>query len=262
MMDHDDDTRHPELLYLLDNNVVFRSFATSPTCVSALFKDAVAQIHNLCSFSLQEAEFEPAVHFLSNGKILLTNVSQLTLNCCGEERVLDGCIHCIRLVPCNCKVAIFLGNSTLPSRFWLPKLATCRPSDNISRIYHIVNLASLQSFFSDTSLGDLRGSTYLNQPLPVQLPVFHHFGHKFHQFISKDMKRSHDLHKFAMRVRNDSVVFHELSDVVLDHMSEIIGSYDQDTLITSRFSSVDWRLTWSSILCSYISFIMVLYFCY
>ena len=45
-------------------------------------------------------------------------------------------------------------------------------------------------------------------------------------------------------------------------MSEIIGSYDQDTLITSRLSSVGWWLTWSSILCSYISFIMVLYFCF
>ena len=73
MIDHDDDTRHPELLYLLDNNVIFRSFATSATCVSALFRDTMAQIHNLCSFSLQETELEPAVHFLSNGKILLTN---------------------------------------------------------------------------------------------------------------------------------------------------------------------------------------------
>jgi len=107
------------------------SFAAFATCASALFRDTMAQIRNLCFFPLKETQLEPAIHFLSNGKILLTNISQL-------NRFLDGYLKCIRVVPCNCKVEMFLDNSTLPSRYWLTKLANCRPSVNISRIHHIV----------------------------------------------------------------------------------------------------------------------------
>jgi len=261
-MDHDDDTRHPNLLYLLDNDIVFRSFQTGATCTSAIFRNNISQIRQLCSFSIHERTLEPSIHFLSNSRILLTNISQVTLDCGGEIRIVDGCVQCVREISCNCRVGIFWENSTQLTRFWSPKLARCRSSVNITKVRYVVNMASLQSFFSDTSLGALTGSSYLDQPLPVELPVFRHYKHKFHQFISKDVKRSHDLRKFSNRVKNDSIVFHEVSDIVLNHMSQIIGSYDEDTLLTPRVSEVSWWLFWSSIFCSYISFFLILYLCF
>ena len=138
----------------------------------------------------------------------------------------------------------------------------CKQSVNISKTQYIVNLASVQSFFHDKSLGDLTGNTYLQKPLPVQLPAFRHFSHEFHKFISKDIKRSHDLHKFSERVRNDSLVFNELSDVVLHHMSQIMTTEDNNLLLTPRFSSISWWIQWTGIIFAYLSMAMVLYLFY
>jgi len=80
-MDHDDSTRHPRLLYFPDSNTVFKSFNTASSCISALFRNNNTQILQLCSFSLHEQSLEPNVLFLENGRILLTNISEMTLDC-------------------------------------------------------------------------------------------------------------------------------------------------------------------------------------
>jgi len=261
-MQHDDNSRHRKLLYLTGSSIVLRSYQSGATCVSALFQNNVSQIRDLCSFSLQERILEPNFHFLSNNQILLTNVPEMLLQCGSNNKILEGCTQCIRQVPCNCAGKMFLQNSTFPTYYWPPKIANCHLTFNVSQSRHVINLASLQSFFSDSSLGDLSGNTYLTDPLHVQLPAFRHYKHEFQQLISKDVTRSHNLRKFADRVRNDSLIFHEVSDVVLDQMSKIISADDNDLLITSRFTSVTWWLTWSGILCSYLSLILVLFLFY
>jgi len=73
-MQHDDNSRHPKLLYLTESYIVLRSYQIGATCVSALLQNNVSQIRDLCSFSLQEHILEPKIHFLPNNQILLTNI--------------------------------------------------------------------------------------------------------------------------------------------------------------------------------------------
>ena len=101
-MDHDDSTRHPRLLYLPDSNTVFKSFNTASSCISALFRNNIIQIRQLCSFSLHEQSLEPNVLFLENGRILLTNISEMTLDCISAQSTLDGCVQCVRDITCDC----------------------------------------------------------------------------------------------------------------------------------------------------------------
>ena len=257
-MHHDDAHKHPTLLYLSDKDIVFKDFSTAASCVSALFLNNIEQIHNLCSFTLQQNFVQPNVLFLSNGKILLSNISAITLHCNGQHTNLPGCIQCVRSLPCNCGVKVFLQNSSLPSLFWSPRLVGCSRSVNVSKTRYIVNLASLQSLFHDDSLGDL------DNPLTVRMPIFRHFHHKFHELLSKDIERSHDSRKFATRVRNQSLIFNDLSDVVLNNMHEILSSdtNDQEFLLTSQVTTFSWWITWSSVLCSYVSLVLALYLLY
>jgi len=237
---NNDNKRHPRLLYLTDSGTSFSSLSTGATCVSALYRNNITQTRELCPFTLQEDPLEPQVHFLSNSRILRTNVSEITLNCGTSDRTFHGCTQCVREIPCNFEVKLFPPNSSQPSRIWLPKLSSCRNEVNITKTRYVVNLAALQSFFTDTSLGSLTGNTYLSQPLPVELSAFRQYKHKYHQFVSnsKDIKRSHNLRKFSNRVKNDSVVFHGILDVL--KMSNIISSNDDDS---PRFSHISWWLT-------------------
>jgi len=50
-MENDQTTGHPNLLYITDNRISFRSFHTASSCVSALFVNDVAGVHSLCSFA-------------------------------------------------------------------------------------------------------------------------------------------------------------------------------------------------------------------
>ena len=86
-------------------------------------------------------------------------------------------------------------------------------------VKHVVNLATLQSFFSHDALGGLTGDTYLPQPLPVSLPDFRHFHHKFQNLLSVDRESRHDLRKFAKRVKNQNLIFDDMADIVL-HTSD------------------------------------------
>jgi len=162
------------------------------------------QVHKLCSFTLRKNPLEPAVHFLSNSRILLTNVSSLTLTCRSRDTILTGCLNCMRNVPCNCTIKLFLQNSSLPNFFWPSKLSQCPFLSGRSDVSHIINMANLQSFFSADVLRSLSGNSYLNSTLPVTLLTFDHFQHDFHRFISADDQKSHNLHKFAKLARQRS----------------------------------------------------------
>jgi len=247
-LENDDIKRNPKLLYLTDSRISFNSFNTGATCLSALFRNYIMQVREICSFQLQEVPPELQIHFLSNSRILLTNVSEMAIKCGTKDSIFQGCTQCIRDLACNCQVTILAPNSSVPSRSCPPKISTCRYDVNVRQIQHIINLAALQSFFTDDSLGSLSASTYLNQPLPVHLPQLNQFKHQYHQFLSKDIQSSHNLHKFSNRVKNDSINFQGVSDVILHDMQNIISSNDDDSLLSPRVTHVTWWLQWTSIL--------------
>ena len=141
-LENDDTKRHPKLLYLTDSRISFNSFNTGATYLSALFRNNITQVRELCSFQLQEIPLEPKIHFLSNSRILLTTVSEIAIKCGTKDSIFQGCTQCIR----NCQVTILAPNSSVASRTWPPKISTCRYDVNVTKIQHIINLAALQSF--------------------------------------------------------------------------------------------------------------------
>jgi len=145
----------------------------------------------------------------------MTNLPRAELHCSDTQISIPYCVQCIRTIPCHCTIAISSENSSSVDTLWPPRLTRCPRSINVTNVTHIVNLAALQSFFSRTSLGALTGNTYLPQPLPVSLPGFRHFRHKFQDFLSADRTRSHDLRKFAARVKNDTLIYDDLADIML-----------------------------------------------
>ena len=262
-MDHDDSSNHHALLYTSGKDIVFKHFTSAPSCISALFQNDIIQARRLCTFVLREKSLEPHISFLDDGKILLSNITALALDCRPNSThiTLPGCVLCLRQLPCNCGLKIFSPNSSDPSFFWLPRLATCSHPGNLTKIDHVVNLASLQSFFDDSALGDLAGDTYLDSPLPVQLPAFRHFHHEFHRFMTSDIQRSHDLQKFSDRVKNKSLIFNDLSDILLHHLNDLAAD-NNDLLLSSQFTSATWWISWSTVICSYVSLFLAIFLCY
>ena len=94
------------------------------------------------------------------------------------------------------------------------------------------------------------------------MPAFDHFRHKFHYLISADQQKSHNLHKFAKRVRGHSKIYKEVSEVLLDQMSEFSRSSVDDWLVTPGWSQVTWWLSWSSIISAYVALCLTLYLLY
>jgi len=218
-LDQDDDSVNPALLYTINKPIVFHDTDASASCVSALFHNDVGEIHQLCSFTLRRQPLAPNILFLEQGDVLMTNVSHVTVDCNDTQTPMPDCIQCLRTLPCYCSLQVTTGNSSRFQSFWPPRYTPCPHSANITDVKHVVNLATLQSFFSHDALGGLAGNTYLPQPLPVSLPNFRHFRHKFQNLLSVDRASSHDLRKFANRVKNQSLIFDELADIVL-HTSD------------------------------------------
>jgi len=257
--DDDVDTTDPRLLRMVNKQIAMRDLETGASCISALFSNDIDQIHQLCAFTLDKQPLNPATLLLRNGDILTTNLSRLSLQCNETRRPLPDCVQLVRTLPCHCSLMLTTRNSSRFQTFWPPRVSHCPHSVNVTNVKHVVNLATLQFFFSKDSLGDLKGDTYLPQPLPVALPNFRHYQHKFRDFLSVDRKNSHDLRKFADRMKNKALIYEDLSVVIL-HNSDLWrpGGFD---LFTPHFTPTWWML-WGAFLASYASLGMTLYICY
>ena len=66
----------------------------------ALYFTMTDLIHQFCTFRLSKQPLTPHIKFLDDGRILMTNLSQVTLQCNGTQISIPYCIQCIRTVPC------------------------------------------------------------------------------------------------------------------------------------------------------------------
>jgi len=74
-------------------------------------------------------------------QIPLTNVTfHMTLTCGSHDRILISCLNSIRRVPCNCRVKLFLQNSSEPNFFRTSKLTRCHFSTDIAEVKHVINM--------------------------------------------------------------------------------------------------------------------------
>jgi len=123
---------------------------------------------------------------------------------------------------------------------YLLKMATCDVPNSTIVTRSIVNLAVLQNFFNDSELGQLQGDTLLDKRLQVRLPEFRTYEHEFKNMLANDETNKYNLQKFAKRVKNDSVVYHHLADVVAEQMQKVNF---QDDYFSSDFASTN-LLVW------------------
>jgi len=248
------------------NRDAFRSFKYSPSCISALFQDDGDLIQTLCQFRIRLQPLKPQIRFLNDVDLLVVNSTDVTVDC-GRSgvRSVPPCDMCIHQVGCHCTVKQLAGRgyrrNRLTSLFILPKTATCDIHDNSRIGKSLVNLALLREFFNESELGNLAGNTTLYSELRVSLPKFKQYEHRFKELISGDAVESHNLQKFAKRVRKDSKVYHHLAEVAAENLDEL-RSGNAEYLSTSSWDKPDFYFKWISFICSLIALMIGLFLCY
>jgi len=122
-----------------------------------------------------------------------------------------------------------------------------------------VNLAVLQHFFNDSQLGRLEGGTLLERNLSITLPKFRTYDHKFKELLAADGTDKYNLEKFAKRVKNDSVIYHHLADVMTDEMQRIDF---ENGYFNLNVGSPNFWFRWASFIMSTIALALTLYLCF
>jgi len=183
-------------------------------------------IRDLCKFRLLKSPLPPWVHFLTDTRVLLLNVSNATL-LCGEQLTriqIPKCLMCTHESSCNYVLRTWNKEGKIEMSY-LPKMASCERHHTETITRKIVNLAVLQHFFNDSQLGRLEGGTLLEKNLSITLPKFRTYDHKFKELLAADGTDKYNLEKFARRVNNDSVIYHLPTTPGLPHYCiELVGS--------------------------------------
>jgi len=133
---------------------------------------------------------------------------------------------------------------------------------NVTEAKNVVNLAVLKSFFSDEDLQGLSAGTLLSKDLQVHLPKFKHFQHKFQELLAATTTKRYELKRLVAKVKNDSVIYHSIADVVTEQMQQVIYDSSIYDLIDPGFDSYQWWLRWITIGLSVASFLLALYLLY
>jgi len=245
-----------------DGSLQLKSFDFAPECVSALFQDNAAYIMDKCVFEMEQRVLPPSVTFLSKSEFLAINTPNLTIECRGESNVLPSCDMCVRQLACGCTIKWMDEQESLPVRYWPARLGTCHAAVNVTEAKNVVNLAVLKSFFSDEDLKGLSAGSLLSKELQVHLPKFKHFQHKFQELLAATTEKRYELKRLVAKVKNDSVIYHSIADVVTEQMQQVIYDSSFYDLIDPGFDSYQWWLRWITMGLAAASFILALYLLY
>jgi len=256
------DDNYDGLMYVTDGSLQLKSFDFAPECVSALFQDNAAYIMDNCDFQMEQGVLPPSITFLSKSEFLVINMSNLTIECRGESHVLPGCDMCVRELACGCTIKWMDEEGQVPIRYWPARLGKCQEMINVTEAKNVVNLAVLKSFFSDDDLKGLSAGKLLSKELQVHLPKFKHFQHRFQELLAATTKKRYDLKRLVAKVKNDSVIYHSIADVVTEEMQKVIYDSSFYDLIDPGIDSYQWWLKWMTIGLAAASFILALYLLY
>jgi len=94
------------------------------------------------------------------------------------------------------------------------------------------------------------------------LPKFKHFQHKFQELLAATTEKKYALKRLVAKVKNDSVLYHSIADVVTEQMQQVIYDSSFYNLIDPGFDSYQWWLRWITIGLAAISFLLALYLLY
>jgi len=144
-----------------------------PTCARALITSNLDEIKSTCRYTIHRYPYPRLVTRLQGNTFLLTNISQLHMNCPNDNRtgnVLTSVdltdIQTIFTFDCHCD-SIHADEISI-----VPDLSRCNTTSivNTSTIRYPINLAYQSEYFTADQLSSLSADTLLNQTLDAELP--------------------------------------------------------------------------------------------
>ena len=190
----------------------------NPSCLSELYLNNKHQIKDFCEFEILLDALRPQILHIDHGQYLIINQTEIFQHCPDGISALPGCNFCIHDIKCLC--------SMYSDNFLYPARTTHCLDANSSTTSHPVNLAVLQEFFHEELLNHIKADTmYANMPI-VETPPFKLFSHNWTDFLAGDTARSLKLKKVAQAVRDKQQVFTQLSEPILDSLSDHFGKPD------------------------------------
>lgn len=196
------------------------------TCATALYLQTKADIKRLCNFRFLHNAITPSITEISSGNILVTNISEIVLQCPKRTSTIPGCTFCVIKFPCLCSVTT--------SKFYLPpRLDNCHNTTRITKL-HAVNLALLQQFF-EKELTHITGDTLFEEPMDIKIPGFNIYQHNLSNVLSNDHKQHLNLMKMAEATKSEQQIYQSLADsLAAENFNDLSSSaWPLSTKVTS-----------------------------
>jgi hypothetical protein len=142
---------------------------------------------------------KPNVIEIENGKLLLTNISEVITTCNTFTQRHDGCKFCVLEIPCYCAV---LADSFAVS----PRIVDCQNETKIT-VYQGLNLALLSNFFNDSQLITFQANKLTQMVPEILLPDLKLAPKsEMDKFAQKDNELSKDLEAIAEHMKQGKEV--------------------------------------------------------
>ena len=194
-------------LRFCSNPLPFQS-TSQKSCILALINSDSLQIKQLCNFTLILQEPKPYIIRLSTGQIVVSDKSDITMQCRTGSRILPGCSHCIYDVPCSCSVQT-------KSLYFPPSVVHCQKTSQTSLPFHTVNLAVLQQFFDESILSNMSAQATYTKPINIQIPQIRVYEHEISHILASDSNNRLDLKQVIQATKNDEWAYKSLAEPIL-----------------------------------------------
>ena len=188
------------------------------SCLSELYLNNKGDIKKFCEFKIQLGTLEPSITHIDHGKYLIINQTEIIMVCPQGVSSLPGCKFCVHEVKCLCSLS--------STNFYFPARVTHCSDTKSAATSHPINLAFLQHFYTDKDLQHIEpDSRYSGVPL-VDTPPINLFTHNWTEFLAADEDAGLSLKKVAHAFKEQKQVFKQLSEPILDSLSDQLGKSD------------------------------------
>ena len=203
------------------------------TCALALMDGNLSDMKMLCELHLLYRTLTPAVHILSDGKLLVTNISKVKI--VRKGRIKANSTTGIKYVTAIDKT---LENSNLQYIISLPcetrayindaiyfTQKHCNPEkiDQIINTTFPINMVVLKQYFGNHSmLSDLNTALELNQTLPVELPPILVESIEFDHILAKEDKARFDFNTALNSSIKQKRIYSDLSTVLYEKINQLV----------------------------------------
>ena len=111
-------------------------------------------------------------------------------------------------------------------------ITKCIKNDTIVYPKHPINLPLLQQFFYSTILDKMLEDISYNNPIEVLLPEFKMSQKNTQDILQRSHKLEIDMDTFVKRTKNNQIVYHDLTEAMLDGEKPIQTSLSTFDIIT------------------------------